>query len=625
MPVTYANILIAGQDEQSLADLHKDLRGLVLYEIAVAHSVPEVNALARERSFDIVLLDVSLRAQCTDPEQFFDQWRQRMPAAAGAVPAAAGAVPVIMTGRAADFALLTECIELGADDYLILPTNPTLLKARIRTHVQRKRLQEQALASLHAFNEVEKLADDLRLVILPLGIALSAERDFGRLLERIVETAMELTHADAGSLFMLTEDNKLHYGLVRVNSLGLAYGGTAEEAVPFDDLPLYDEAGEPVLENVVTYAVHQEIPINISDVYNESAFDFSGTKAFDARNNYRSISCLTIPLRTRHVIGVLQLRNARDAQSGETVPFDVYQQLVAESLASQAAVALQTRRLRTREATLLRYKRELEIGRDIQSGFLPRELPEPPGWEIAAYFYPAREVAGDFYDVFAAPDGRLGLVIADVCDKGIVAALFMALLRSLLRAFIQQYLFESAKFQVRNAAFAAGSAEETVTTARIDEEALLSAIYLTNAYIIGNHLDLNIFATLFIGILDPATGELVYANCGHLPPRLRRLSGEEQRLMPTGPAVGLLPETTFQIEKTVLEAGDLLFAYTDGVVEAKNPEGEMFGEARLTALLDEHGSETAEALLAAIETAGQDFIAGGEPSDDVTMLAVKNS
>ena len=611
MPTTYANLLVVSDDAQSLAALSDNLRELALYNVTVTNSLAGAEKLALEQPFDIVLLDMSLKDQCRNPSEFFTRWKEQVP------------TPVIVTGRAEDAGLLTDCVAKGASDYLLLPTNATLLRARIRAHLQRKRLEEQALASLQAFNEVEKLADDLRLVILPLGIALSAEKDFSKLIERFVEKAMDLCNADAGSLFMRTDDDVLHYVVVRVNSLGLAYGGTSGAAVPFADLPLYDAQGEPVLENVATFAVHEELPVNIADIYSEIEFDFSGTREFDARNGYRSVSCLTVPLHTRRVLGVLQLRNAQDPQTGEVVPFGVYQQLVAESLASQAAVALQNRRLRIREASLLRYKRELEIGRNIQASFLPDVLPQPPGWEIAARFYPAREVAGDFYDVFSASGGRIILAVADVCDKGVVAAMFMALLRSLLRAFVQQHYYRNAELGIGNSELKIPQSAFPVP--HLDEAALLDAIRLTNAYIGSNHADTHIFATLFFAILDPESGSLIYANCGHLPPVLRREDGSEQRLMPTGPAVGLLPDARFHVEQAQLDANDLLFMYTDGVTEARDPQGEMFGETRLAALREEHAGEAAEALLVAIETAVRDFIAGGEPTDDLTMLAVKRS
>jgi sigma-B regulation protein RsbU (phosphoserine phosphatase) len=157
----------------------------------------------------------------------------------------------------------------------------------------------------------------------------------------------------------------------------------------------------------------------------------------------------------------------------------------------------------------------------------------------------------------------------------------------------------------------------------MDESALLDAISLTNAYIGSNHAETNIFATLFFAILDPVSGTLIYANCGHIPPVLCRAGGKEERLMPTGPAVGLMPDARFDVQQVVVEPDDLLFMYTDGVTEARDPQGEMFGEARLRALRKQHAGASAEKLLAAIESAVREFIAGGEPTDDLTMLAVR--
>jgi serine phosphatase RsbU (regulator of sigma subunit) len=318
------------------------------------------------------------------------------------------------------------------------------------------------------------------------------------------------------------------------------------------------------------------------------------------------------------------------------VPFDAYQQLVAESLASQAALALHNRALRQNEASLLRYKRELQIGRDIQAGFFPAELLQPRGWEIAARFLPAQEVAGDFYDVFALHQGRLGLVVADVCDKGLSAALFMALLRSLVRAFIQQQSIVLAGLDEPGPADA---------SARI----LLETIRLTNNYLAINHRATHIFATLFVAILDPHNGELVYLNCGHVPPFVLKANVPVQRLAPGGPAVGLLLEAVYTVHKTLLEPGDMLVAFTDGVVEVRDSDGQFFGESRLLALLTGQEVETGRSpaldsaispetpgfrgnedlslheLLGEVEAQVRAFALSPEPSDDLALLAVRRN
>ena len=603
MPITYASLLVVSDDPHNLATLDAHLGELALYEVTLSSTLAQAETLAAAQLFDLVLLDVGLK-NCT-PLHFFDSRRYAVP------------VPVIVFGRPADIPALTECVQQGAQDHLLLPTNPTLLRARIQVHLGRKRLQEQALSALSAFNEVEKLADDLRLVILPLGIALSSGEDFDRLAERFLDVAMSLCGADAGSLFLRTAEDLLHYEVLRVDSLGLVYGGATGRDVPFADLPLYDEEGAAVLENVATFVAHEAVTVNIADVYDEAGFDFSGTRAFDARNGYRTISCLTVPLQTNSVLGVLQLRNARDPLTGHTIAFGAYQQLVAESLASQAAVALHNRRLREQETALLRYKRDLQIGREIQTSFFPRALPQPPGWEIGARFHPAREVAGDFYDVFALPNGRLALVIADACDKGVAAALFVALLRSLLRAFLQQYYYLTAGQP------AAQPAEPGAFAVVDDSEALLDAVRLTNAYVGSNHGDAHLFATLFLGILDPASGELLYINCGQPPPLLQHADGAVERLMPTGPAVGLLPDAQFRVGRAQLAPGARLLAYTDGVTEARDEHGRLFGKMRLQELLDDGPAQATEALLDEVETAVYAHMATPDLTDDMALLALR--
>jgi serine phosphatase RsbU (regulator of sigma subunit) len=260
------------------------------------------------------------------------------------------------------------------------------------------------------------------------------------------------------------------------------------------------------------------------------------------------------------------------------------------------------------------YERELQIGREIQRGFLPESLPAIDGWEIAAYFEPAREVSGDFYDAYDIINGSfLGFAIADVCDKGIGAALFMALIRSLLRhaAFAHEASESHHRSVPRDAARPVAGASVA-----------LHAVQTTNAYLTANHLHQGYFATLFFGVVDPTSGELVYINCGHNPPVVRRANGEQTRLLPTGPALGLMHDARFELGSETLHTGDFLFLYTDGVPEAKNADGEFFGEERLHATLVEPGPADAvverftQAVSAHSGSASQLF-------DDVTMLGLR--
>jgi phosphoserine phosphatase RsbU/P len=268
-------------------------------------------------------------------------------------------------------------------------------------------------------------------------------------------------------------------------------------------------------------------------------------------------------------------------------------------------------------------ERELEIGRRIQASFLPQEIPQLPGWEIAARFQPARQVAGDFYDLFSlVQNRRLGLVIGDVCDKGVGAALFMALFRTLIRAFAQQHY----ALRWMDTLAEEGPARRTRSGRPVlpstGTSALRNAIELTNNYIANTHGSTYMFATVFLGVLDPSDGLLLYVNGGHEFPIVVNPTGIKERLEPTGPLVGIIPGAQFEIQSVSIEPGDTLVAFTDGVTEAQNSAGEFFGRERLYALLAQPAS-TATELLDAIQSSVREFMGEADPSDDIALLAVR--
>jgi sigma-B regulation protein RsbU (phosphoserine phosphatase) len=281
---------------------------------------------------------------------------------------------------------------------------------------------------------------------------------------------------------------------------------------------------------------------------------------------------------------------------------------LALAFAAQAATAINNARLWEQEKMYRKaLQRELEIGREIQAGFLPEALPQVNGWEIAALLMSAREVAGDFYDAFELPDGMIGLVIADVCDKGVGAALFMTLFRSLIRVTATQKAFEHT--------------EEASASSRVADR-LLHAITLTNTYIAETHGDSGMFATIFFGILDPSEGRLTYINGGHEPPLIIRSGAVSETLLNTGPAVGAVLGGRFETLETQLNSGDMLFAFTDGVPEAQNPQGKFFGHKRLLDLLH-RDSESSHALIQSIKAELHQYIDAATQFDDITLLVVK--
>jgi len=178
-----------------------------------------------------------------------------------------------------------------------------------------------------------------------IGVALSAEKDTTRILEAILEAAKSLTNADGGTLYRVTEDNRLKFEILRNDTLNIAMGGATGVAIPFDPLLLYDAEGNPNNSMVVAYSVLHDTTINIEDAYAADGFDFSGTRNFDHKTGYRSKSFLTVPMKNHEseIIGVLQLINAKQLDTGEIIPFSHADQRLTESLASQAAIALTNR------------------------------------------------------------------------------------------------------------------------------------------------------------------------------------------------------------------------------------------------------------------------------------------
>jgi len=241
-----------------------------------------------------------------------------------------------------------------------------------------------------------------------------------------------------------------------------------------------------------------------------------------------------------------------------------------------------------------RVEQELRVARSIQQASLPKDVPEVEGWEISPQYRPAREVGGDFYDFLELPNGRLGLVVGDATGKGVPAALVMASARSMLRALAQ----------------ALGSSSPGEVLGRVNDSLVTD-------------IPPNMFVTCFYAILDPESGHLVYANAGHDMPYHRR-DGDAEELRARGMPLGLMPGMSYEEKETVLDAGEAVFFYSDGLVEAHDPKGEMFGFPRLRMLVAEHGEERSlgEFLLEQLYS----FVgAGWEQEDDITLLTLQRS
>lgn len=280
-------------------------------------------------------------------------------------------------------------------------------------------------------------------------------------------------------------------------------------------------------------------------------------------------------------------------------------------------------------ASLHFYEHDLAVAHEIQqSGFLPDRLPEREGWELAAKFHPARLVAGDFYDAFELAGGnRLALLVGDVCDKGVGAALFMALIRTMLRHTAEQaggWDMPDVGVSPGEGAMEGGARSRLAPTLAIGAGPLLQAVSSTNSYVARHHREQGYFCTLFFGILDPASGVLVYINGGHNPAVLVRAGGGHTLLKPTGPAVGMFADSSYLIDHAQLQPGDWLFTYTDGVTETRSTQGEFFGMARTLEIVTQPGRTAAE-MIEAIDGALRHHSRAGEQHDDITMLALRRS
>jgi serine phosphatase RsbU (regulator of sigma subunit) len=273
-------------------------------------------------------------------------------------------------------------------------------------------------------------------------------------------------------------------------------------------------------------------------------------------------------------------------------------------------------RQRIKEGQYLR--REISVARTIQRDFLPETLPEVTDMEIDAALRPARDVSGDFYDCFMLTSGEVILVVGDVCDKGVGAALFMALFRSLIRASADPVgggaiqMIGGSHTMVMQAIQSASSADLLTRVASF-----------TNDYIARLHGRTNMFATVFLASLEPYSGELVYVNAGHEPALVISPDGKIEELRPTGPALGMLPDSSFTAVTRTLDKGHSLLAFTDGLVEAHSPSGDVYGGERLRELLRAHRKDSASDLIAAVLNAIQAFAGHSDPHDDLTMLAAR--
>ena len=347
--------------------------------------------------------------------------------------------------------------------------------------------------------------------------------------------------------------------------------GTADDVTPIDLAP-----NDPLLAYLQSAAGAVELAGLQLDSPGLRAMRAAGVK-------------LVVPLVSQgELIGVLSLGPRRSEQD-----YSTDDRKLLDNLAAQAAPALRVgqlvRQQKAEARTRQRFEQELEVARLIQQNFLPKQLPDLPGWEMAALYRPAREVGGDFYDVIPLPDGQIGFVVGDVTDKGVPAALVMAATRSVLRASAQRLVEPGEVLQ------------------RVNEH-------------LCPDMPEKMFVTCLYGVLEPGSGRFRFANAGHDLPYVKTSEGSVE-LRARGMPLGLMTGMVYEEGEYVLQPGDTLLLHSDGVVEAHDPDGRMFGFPRLKELVAR--CPGGEAL---IELVLRDLNAHtgpeAEQEDDITMVTL---
>jgi len=404
--------------------------------------------------------------------------------------------------------------------------------------------------------------------ILSVSRNISADVALDDLLALIINEVVRAIQAERGAIYLFSPDRREIYAHV-----------FSDDAAGLREIRL--AIGEGLAGHV---AATGEV-LNVPNAYADPRFNSD----FDRQTGRRTHSILTMPMRNPHgaIVGVVQVLNKDGG------PFTERDENLLAAMATQAAISIENARLYAQEMQQQLVHQELATARSIQASFLPQSLPQHDGWEIAARWHPMREVAGDFYDLYTLPDGRLALVIADVSGKGVPAALFMALSVTVLR-FAMYLNFSPAELLHRaNQAILASQGSRMFTTA-------------------------------FVGYLDLETGTLQYASAGHNPPLLYRTEAARcETLAAHGVAMGLFDNAAYVEHTTTLHPGDLLALYTDGITEMIDDHDREFGSERLEALLIQEADCPAGELAERVLRAAADFGRAVGTADDETLLLVK--
>jgi serine phosphatase RsbU (regulator of sigma subunit) len=435
----------------------------------------------------------------------------------------------------------------------------------------------------------ERRTDDRAGLLYELCCAFAERTELDELVPLVMARCRESLGSEGASVLLLdAEHGELYFPYVATEDQAMA-GPLREVRFPSD-------------HGIAGAVLRDGKALRIDDVAGDPRF-FAGA---DRRTGSVTRAMISAPLRGRHgPLGVIQAVNPLHGGAFSDDDLDFL-----EALAGSVSIAIENarfyRQLRAQVAALeravkehnelLALRRELQIARDIQRSILPRvfpAFPERSEFEVFAAMRPANEVGGDFYDFFLLGDDRLGIAIGDVSGKGVPAALFMAVTRTLLRSVV-----------AANPSPAACLGQVNRLLCRENEQGM--------------------FVTLFYGVLDFASGAFAYSNAGHNPPWLLRASGHVESVAGTGdPMLGAFDDTVYHEASVALAPGDVVFLYTDGVSEGMNVVDEPYSDERLEKTLRASIGRTPESLVSGVVSEVQDHGVGRDPSDDITAMALR--
>lgn len=426
-----------------------------------------------------------------------------------------------------------------------------------------------ALDNVHLFRETESRLKTLDL-LHHISQQITSTLDLERVLYTTTLAVKELLGGSTASILTVDGD---------ALTFQVATGNSSAEIKPFR---------VPLGQGIAGWVVERKQPVIVDDVQNDPRF--FGT--LDKKTGFITQNLIAVPLVVNdRAIGVIEVFN----KPGGFTPAD--QDLLA-TFATSAAFAIENARLYQVAVEKGRLERELQVARQVQASLLPQGMPRLPGWDVAAAWLPAREVAGDYYDfilmeMFPDQAQKLGLVIADVADKGTPAALFMVNTRATLRA------------------------------SMFDADSPMHGLTHVNQLVCDDSHD-GMFVTLFYAQINSMDGRVIYVNAGHNPPFLLRAAGGEPELLTrTGMALGVDSSVLFTQRAITLDAEDCILFYTDGVPDALDEAGQEFGADRLRELVIANRYSSAIGMVAAIESALKAHIGETAPFDDITLMALK--